>query len=265
VIESFMWGYWGWGGSTKELVLAFDAAERERGHEPPVFVDVRIGREVRAVGFRGDAFEKRLGETRYRWLPDLGNQGILDRGEVRLRDASKASDLLDLVVQVHADRRRVIFFCACQSPPRNEQRACHRLLVGDVLLEEARRRKVDLSVVEWPGGAPCALFETVSPPAVRAALGGGRSVPVPPGMSPSIAVALPWGSYALVEGEAASIVVGPALHAQGRWALQVPWAMPAASTETQLLRAIGRLRKGAGLEPRFSLTSTRVRTRTVKA
>jgi hypothetical protein len=34
-----MWGYWGWGGSTKELVLAFDAAERERGHEPPVLVD----------------------------------------------------------------------------------------------------------------------------------------------------------------------------------------------------------------------------------
>ncbi len=252
-----MWGYWGWGGSTKELVLAFDAAERERGHEPPVFVDVRIRREVRAMGFRGDAFEKRLGETRYRWMPGLGNKGILDHGETRLGDATRASELLDVVMKAHAERRRVIFFCACQSPPANDERSCHRLLVGDVLLKEARKRRVDLSVVEWPGGAPCALFETFSPAAVRAALGGGRSVPVPTGMSPSIAVALPWGSYALVDhkGEPASIVVGPAFHAQGRWALQLPWPIPEASTETQLLRAIRRLRKGAGLEPRYSLAS----------
>ena len=250
-----MWGYWGWGGSTKELALAFDEAEGQRGHEPPVFVDVRVRREVRAVGFRGDAFEKRLGAARYRWLPGLGNQGILDRGEVRLCDPTRVSDLLELVLEAHARQRRVIFFCACQSPPRNDQRACHRLLVGDVLLKEARRRKVDLAVVEWPGGAPCPLFEPFPPDAVRAALAGGHSVPVPPGMSPSTAVALPWGSYALVEhkGVPVPIVVGPATHAQGRWALQLPWAMPEASTETQLLRAIRRLRKGAGLEARYSL------------
>jgi hypothetical protein len=80
-------------------------------------------------------------------------------------------------------------------------------------------------------------------------------------VSSSIAVALPWGSYALVEhkGGPASIVVGPAFHAYGRWALQLPWPMPEASTETQLLRAIGRLRKGAGLEPRYSMSSTRGR------
>jgi hypothetical protein len=50
-----MWGYWGWGGSTRELVEAFDAAEAMRGYEPAVFVDARARRQVRAVGFRGDA------------------------------------------------------------------------------------------------------------------------------------------------------------------------------------------------------------------
>jgi hypothetical protein len=35
MIEAFMWGYWGWGGSTQELVEAFDAAEAQRGFDPP--------------------------------------------------------------------------------------------------------------------------------------------------------------------------------------------------------------------------------------
>ena len=76
MIEAFMWGYWGWGGSTGEFVEAFDAAEAQRGHDPPVFVDVRIRREVRAAGFRGDAFEKPLGAGRYVRLQGLGNEGI---------------------------------------------------------------------------------------------------------------------------------------------------------------------------------------------
>jgi hypothetical protein len=113
MIETFMWGYWGWGGSTRELVKAFDAAEAERGHEPPVFVDARLRRAVRAVGFRGDAFEKLLGADRHHHLRGLGNK-LLDQGSIELVDESTVGDLLDLAVANHRKRRRVIFFCACE-------------------------------------------------------------------------------------------------------------------------------------------------------
>ena len=63
-ITIFAWGYYGWGSHTRRLVEAVDAAEAGRGFEPPVFVDVRIRRSVRAAGFTGPAFEKLLGPGR---------------------------------------------------------------------------------------------------------------------------------------------------------------------------------------------------------
>jgi hypothetical protein len=259
VIETFMWGYWGWGGSTKELVEAFDAAEGQRGYEPPVFVDIRIRRAVRAVGFRSDAFEKKLGATRHRWMRGLGNQGILDpSGGMRLADETAVSDLLDLVVESHAGRRRVIFFCACEAPRKDGERGCHRDLVAELLIKVAHSRKIDLSVVEWPGGAPGHLVAAFPPEAAQAVLRGAKSVRLPPGMRPAASVAVPWGSYALVERpeDSVPVIVGPAIHEQGRWALQVPWRIPAFSGEQQLQRAIEALRKGSGYEPRYSLTSS---------
>jgi hypothetical protein len=38
-----------------------DAVETSRGFEPPIFVDIRIRRTVRAKGFVGSAFAKLLG------------------------------------------------------------------------------------------------------------------------------------------------------------------------------------------------------------
>jgi hypothetical protein len=40
----FMWGYYGWGNHTSDLMLAVDEVERARGFNPPVFVDIRIRR-----------------------------------------------------------------------------------------------------------------------------------------------------------------------------------------------------------------------------
>lgn len=263
MIETFMWGYWGWGGSTKELVKALDDAEGLRGYAPPVFVDIRVRREVRAVGFRGDAFERRLGPKRHRWMRGLGNQGVIDRGKMRLGDETQVRDLLDLVVESYASKRRVIFFCACRWPRRDGDRSCHRDLVAELLVKEARRREVDLSVVEWPGGAPRHLLAMFPPEAARAALGEAQTVPIPPGMSPDIATAVPWGSYALVKQRDGAvqvpIIVGPAVHAQGRWALRLPWFIPeGASSERSLRRGIMALRKGWGYEPRYAQLSTRV-------
>jgi hypothetical protein len=68
----FSFGYYGWGNHTPELVEAVDAVEADRGFEPPLFVDIRIRRSVRAVGFTGPAFERLLGPGRHRWMRSLG-------------------------------------------------------------------------------------------------------------------------------------------------------------------------------------------------
>ena len=57
-ITLFSFGYYGWGNWTPKLVEAADAIERCRGFRPPIFVDIRIRRNVRAVGFNGTAFEE---------------------------------------------------------------------------------------------------------------------------------------------------------------------------------------------------------------
>jgi hypothetical protein len=69
-ITLFSWGYWGWGNATRQFVEAVDAAEAAREFAPPLFVDVRISRSVRAAGFRDHAFEQLVGKDRY----DLSTQ-----------------------------------------------------------------------------------------------------------------------------------------------------------------------------------------------
>src|SRR5690348_10296790 len=71
MLTVFSWGYEGWGNATAELVRAFDVVEAAHGYEPPVFVDIRARRQVRAVGFRDDTFERRLGRDRHRWMRGL--------------------------------------------------------------------------------------------------------------------------------------------------------------------------------------------------
>ena len=55
----FSWGYYGWGGAPTRFVEAVNSVERARGFEPPLFVDTRIRRAVRAKGFIGDVFAGR--------------------------------------------------------------------------------------------------------------------------------------------------------------------------------------------------------------
>jgi hypothetical protein len=69
----FSWGYWGWGSSAAQFVNAADAVEAAREFKPPVFVDIRIQRSVRAVNFSGDSFKKIIGEERYRRMPGIAN------------------------------------------------------------------------------------------------------------------------------------------------------------------------------------------------
>src|SRR5580693_7440480 len=96
----FTWGYYGWGNATPQLVQAVDAAERNRGFEPPLFVDIRIRRTVRAKGFQGNAFEKLLGPSRHRWMKALGNKFIQTRTgpHIQIADPTAADELLDVAL-----------------------------------------------------------------------------------------------------------------------------------------------------------------------
>src|ERR1700724_2060014 len=98
-LHMFTFGYWGWGSATREFVQSVDAAERQRGFCPPIFVDVRIHRGVRAAGFRDDAFERLLGRARYRWMRGLGNLAVVGRSRghrVRIKSPAAAAELLTL-------------------------------------------------------------------------------------------------------------------------------------------------------------------------
>src|SRR3954468_6232546 len=92
----------GWGNQTPQLVQAVDAVETSRGFEPPLFVDIRIRRTVRAKGFQGNAFEKLLGQDRHRWMKSLGNNFIVSRTgpNIQIAEPAAADELLDLAVDV---------------------------------------------------------------------------------------------------------------------------------------------------------------------
>ena len=112
----FTWGYWGWGNATEHLVEAVDAIEAHRGFKPPLFVDIRISRSVRAKGFNGNSFEEMLGAQRHRWMKSLGNKRIVtgQGPRIQIADPGAANDLLDLAVTSAKEDRRVIFFCSCE-------------------------------------------------------------------------------------------------------------------------------------------------------
>src|SRR5262245_1906821 len=107
----FSWGYEGWGNATKQLIEAVDAAESSRGFKPPVFVDVRFRREVRAIGFRGATFAHAIGKDRYVWMKRLGNLRIAQhRGGIEIAEPSATEDLLKLALDLHRKGQRLLFF-----------------------------------------------------------------------------------------------------------------------------------------------------------
>lgn len=218
----FTWGYYGWGKYTEQLVQAFDAVEAARGWGPPVFVDVRASRSVRAEGFRDKAFERKFGPDRYRWFQKLGNSAIVQQG-FGLIDPARAVDLLTLAEQLLEQRRRLIYFCACQSPTA----ACHRHWVTPELLGFAEKQARELTVVEWPGyESERAQLETVEvKPSHLNGLGEQRkNLPLGEEL-PSIAhLGRPWYTpvQVVATGRQPTLVLtGPANYGSGGWQLPV--------------------------------------------
>jgi hypothetical protein len=249
----FTWGYYGWGNATPQLLAAVDAVEASRGFEPPLFVDTRIRRGVRAKGFIGTAFEKLLGPARHRWMRSLGNNWIESRTgpAIQIADPSAAAILLDLALEAAENRRRVLFFCSCQFPCEGGQTACHRETVAGLVLEVAGKRGQNLEVVEWPGGeAKETELEVVDK--VFKSLHRGRAT-IPLGDSPPLAAVagLPWGSTVTVlcEGRSLRMLSGPAACQCGQWVLPVfgLFADPANATEIESEAVKLRLERGLNL------------------
>ncbi len=227
----FSWGYDGWGPWTKEFVQAVDSVEESRGFEAPLFVDVRIRREVRAKGFVGNAFSRAAGDGRYDWKKELGNRCILT-GEpgIKIDKPSAARELLSDALNRAEQGHRVLFFCSCKWPLGNWgeevsiRGACHRHTVGQLVLKYAREQipPPNIEVIEWPGGEPITAKLSLPQKKLRE-LRGRKSIPLGPALPPPKWCGLPWGSRVTVhcsDGDL-HVVSGPASVSCGEWQLPV--------------------------------------------
>jgi hypothetical protein len=258
----FSWGYWGWGNATERLIEAIDAAEKVRGFFPPLFVDIRLRRQGRAKGFVGSAFCDLLGESRYRWMQDLGNAEIATgTGGITIKRPAAVADLLDLALEEANRRRRTIFYCACEFLWVGEKRWCHRDQITELLLVHAQRIGRSVLVVEWPGGQPAEAHLTVDRKLFSALMHSRKSVPIDDRQLQEF-TGLPWGSLLTLQcendGGTGVLAVGPARFAasktnNGFWYLPVIEPVnPELSKDSLRLRA-GQWRKARGLQERRAL------------
>src|SRR2546422_4064520 len=90
-------GYWNWGSNANHLLQMVDEFEAQAGFNPPMWVDIRHKRNVRAPGFRGNAFGELVGPDRYVWMQELGN-GAIDTdeaGAIKLNNPDRKSTRLN--------------------------------------------------------------------------------------------------------------------------------------------------------------------------
>lgn len=241
----FRWGYEGWGSSVPQLLQVTTAVEKARGFLPPVFVDVRFSRSVRAAGFREKAFEKTLGPERYRWMQSLGNAAIgRHDGTIEIHDPKGAELLVDQAIELGAARRRVIFFCSCWLPTY-----CHRNEVGRLLLAAARRRRTGVEIIEWPGGEPTketVAEVTVTRPVLNHILRDKPSVPLGDDADIDFLAGIPVGSIVSVTDGTRSVAVSvmPAVFKAGGWSMTI-FVRPveADASGSGLLPDVTRIRK----------------------
>jgi hypothetical protein len=257
-ITIFSWGYWGWGTATKQLLKAVASVEAERGFEPPVFIDVRWNRSVRAPGFNGGAFEKLCGKDGYCWMKSLGNRAISDDGarRIQIADPLAAHELLYRALDAVDQGRRAVFFCSCSRPKRNDLGRCHRTDVARLVLNVATRRSIPVEVVEWPGGKPRQFELDVKAQAFEAVARGRQSIPLGTRPDLSEVAGLPWGTVLKLRcrNSLATALVGPALYERKQWVLPIiDGPFESDSTLSQLKQRAPSLRRRFGYEPQFSM------------
>lgn len=256
-ITLFSWGYYGWGNSTKQLIKAVDAVESSRGFGPPIFVDIRIRRSVRAPGFRETEFEKLLDPDRHRWMRDLGNESIITHAKrMKIRNPKAASELLHLAVDASKRKQRVVFFCSCQFPMYGRKRGCHRTLIAELLLKSARTESVAVEVVEWPGGKPETKEIDVTSQVFESVRKGRMTIPVRKAAELSDIAGMAWATIVTLHsaGQSLERLTGPAVYRQGKWCLPVmDWNRGSGFLLKDAENESAAARQYYGYEPRRSL------------
>jgi hypothetical protein len=229
-----------------------DAVEAARKYEPPWFVDIRMRRNVRAPGFQAATFEKIVGNDRYRWMPSLGNRRIKTGSgpKVQINKPEAAEELLDLALAARKRRQRVIFFCSC-----GHRRECHRVEVGSLLLKAARRRNIDLTVAEWPGGTPRSIRHALTASEADRVLRGASSVRLGRGFPATQLLSLPWNSSIHFCSPKHSFwaLADPACYKADQWCLPLPFGVEENRTPTALRKQGLRDRRDWKLEPRVTV------------
>jgi len=214
----FSWGYCGWGHCADRFVNVVDRVEVSRGFKPPFFVDIRIQRAGREVNFNGDTFRDIVGATRYKWMKKLGNAAVVHHtGGIQIKDPQEAKALLGLAIdESKKHNRRVIFYCACEFPYK-----CHRHIVADLLRKEAKKRKISLEVVEWPGGKVQHVKEKATDDMIRKMKKGQRNYPLPQNANLKKYGSLAWGSTVELSSgsEKFKFITGPIQSVNHRWTL----------------------------------------------
>lgn len=244
----FTWGYWGWGNSTTKLVEAVDAIEFERGFKPPLFVDIRINRSVRAKGFNGNTFEEAVGIKRHRWMKSLGNKRIMTGTgpRIQIAEPESANELLDLAISSAKENRRVIFFCSCEWPCY-----CHRKTVATLVRKAAARRGISLETVEWPGGKPTHIHVELEPKLFQSVSKGRMYIPLNRQFDWAESGGPPWGSIASLHcgDETFHRLVGPVAWQKGKWTLPIAVAFFDPSTPISAYqKESAKFRKDNGLD-----------------
>jgi type I restriction enzyme, R subunit len=129
------------------------------------------------------------------WMKTLGNRSIITkRGQMEIADPGAVTDLLEHILQANDQKRRVLFFCACEYPGTVHSPGCHRATVAGLFLKAAAHQKdVRLTVAEWPGGEPRVTELRTSRQVVKQLLRGATRVPLPKNDRRELAT-LPWCS-----------------------------------------------------------------------
>ena len=146
--------------------------------------------------------------------------------------------LLDLALEAAQRRQRILFFCACEFP-----KWCHRADVADLVLAEARRRRIALVVEEWPGGQPADILLTVDEVEFRRVVRGAKSIRIGNQLPLGAAAKIAWGSPLKLNGADHE----PLLTGRVEWSSR-DWALPVfhAAKSTEVFR------KERGFLPRKS-------------
>jgi hypothetical protein len=188
-------------------------------------------------------------------MRELGNRRIETKRKrgIKIVDPSAANDLLERIIEEHKQKRRILFFCACEYPGTVHSPGCHRATVAGLLLKAAAHQKdVRLTVAEWPGGEPRVAGLRTSPQVVKQVLRGATRVPLPKKDRREFA-ALPWCSRLKLSSDESSVAIvsGPAKIGR-EWFL--PILGPKISKETDTLASLqktaARLRRSGRYIPR---------------